>query len=107
MPCGRLLSCAKFGLDDARGFPITFPWRGVIDKLLNIPNPNAVSPFGPPKCCDVIGLVVAEDGTTTCNEGGGIGMFGISCAGGNAMSGTGGSFIPHGGGIGGRGGTVM
>ena len=55
----------------------------------------------------MLGIVVADEGMTTCNEGGGIGIFGIICVGGNAIPGTGGSFIPHGGGIGGSGGTVI
>ena len=52
-------------------------------------------------------FVVPDEGMTTCNEGGGIGIFGKICAGGKDIPGTGGSFIPHGGGIGGRGGTVI
>ena len=102
MCCGIFGTWAKLGLDDAKGFPIMPPGLGLIPaRLLNIP-----IPFDPNKCCDTFG-VVEDDGIATCIEGGGIGMFCINCVGGNPISAPAGSFIPHGGGMGGRGGTVI
>ena len=54
-----------------------------------------------------VGVVTPDEGRATCIDGGGIGIFDSNCAGGIAISGTGGGLIPHGGGIGGRGGTVI
>ena len=55
-----------------------------------------------------VGVVTPDEDRPTCIDGGGIGILGNSCAGGIAISGTGGGLIPHGGGIGGcMGGIVM